>query len=250
MNREKWLHDPNKISTALGSFSFNHCLPPHQETNSSFTSYSAGKNGFKEGKHKQTWGAYHGMREPLAEQGQVCLGCSPTKGWTISVCPQYPPKHFSSISSKELCETFYMIHPWPSHSLFCSWNQMVLLCPISTCAILLFFKHKAFLSDTGTHSQRGLGPSSPYLGSMKHATAITSYAFEALLHQTVYKIITGPTEKAVPSVFASRHDLTIIANKITLITLFNDLKQGSFPLSGLMCQAPEGNHCKLLTFKN
>lgn len=52
------------------------------------------------------------------------------------------------------------------------------------------------------------------------------------------------------SVFASRHDLTIIANKITLITLFNDLKQSSFPVSGLMCQAPEGNHCKLLTFKN
>lgn len=33
---------------------------------------------------------------------------------------------------------------------------------------------------------------------MEGATAITNYAFDALLHQTVYKIITVPTEKAVP----------------------------------------------------
>lgn len=81
-------------------------------------------------------------------------------------------KNFSSMSSKELWKSFYMIHPWPSHSLSCPWNQTVLICPISTCAILLYFKHKASLSDTGTHSQRGSGHL-PLPG--KHRTCHSNY---------------------------------------------------------------------------
>lgn len=67
---------------------------------------------------------------------------------------------------------------------------------------------------------------------MEHATAITNCAFDALLHQAVHKIITVPTEKAVPSVFTSRHDLTITGNKITLITFLMIQNKVPFQFQG------------------
>ena len=128
-------------------------------------------------------------------------------------------------------------------------QDYVLPCPLSTCGIRLFFKHKESLNYTGIHPKRGLQQPFPRLGTL-HATVITNYALRALLHQTLYKNNMVPIEKTVPSVFTSRHNLTITANKITFITLLTDLKQSSSPVSRLMCQAPEGIHCRLLTFKN
>lgn len=86
MNREKRLYDPNKIST--WELLFQPLLVPFPSpTDLTTLPHFAEKNGFKEGKHKQTWGAGGNM----AEQGQVCLRWNP-HFWQISMCLQYPPK--------------------------------------------------------------------------------------------------------------------------------------------------------------
>lgn len=151
---------------------------------------------------------------------------------------------------QRLCKTFYTIQPRPScvQLLLLMKQDYTLPCPLSTCGVLLFFKHKESLSYTDIYPKRGLQQPFPRLGTW-HATAITNDALKALLQQTLYKNNTVPIEKTVPSVFTSRHKWRITANKIIFITLINDLKQSSFPVSKLMCQSSRGNSLQITDFQ-